>query len=225
VFVLLITVANHALSTYSWLASSDTKLVSLPEPGVPGHVGRWHLATGQPLDWFIQFFGQTSHSYAYDYLPLVGDDDIQVQLIVAPDGVGFRTFSVEHCFLFHGAKLLGVTSTDLGAGTVGTLLSFRDTNGVEGAALYWTVPVSDHGNPAYQRTLLISYLNSTDTPIPSINLATPLGWNLGVRLSQYLSPYGGQQHPASHTVLLDRIQSMGSAIVRDMAVGNVRKPG
>jgi len=225
VFVLLVTVGNRALTTYGWLGSSDNELVTLPQPGIPGHIGQWHLATGQPLDWFIQYFGQKSHAYAYDYLPLVGDDDVQVQLIVAPDTAGFHTYSVENCFLFHGSTLLGVTHTDLGGGTGGSLLSFRDADGAEGSALYWTVPVSDRGEHAHQRTLLIAYVNSIDTPTPPMTITTPFGRLLGLRLSEFLSPYIGQEQPVSHAVLVARLQAMGSSVVREMATGNVRKPG
>jgi len=166
--VMLSTVAVGVLN--SGLENNDLVSTSLGSPRLASFAESketppdWSLQTLATYDWSKQFFGSASNWTRYQYLstsatsPLRASIPITTDIIDTPDRAALNSYGVEACYKFHGYKVTGVKSVDLGGGVVGDLLTWTLTTGKRPVAyttLYWHWPIKTAKGTSYERVTLI----------------------------------------------------------------------
>jgi exosortase/archaeosortase family protein len=127
----------------------------------------------QPQGWTVQqtdtytqyqrFFGRSStwNRYRYTFTSdeaaaLQANVPITADIIETSDRAALSAYGVEQCYAFHGHKVTGRQSVDLGNGLIGGLLTWTSTeDDTTWTTLYWQWPIKSAGGTKYERVTLV----------------------------------------------------------------------
>ncbi len=186
--VLLGAVFDHNLTTYDPIASS----VGTPRIAPFARVStRPDGFSARPVATFEngrRFFGEDSSWVRYQYDGL-GTDDLGSEVPVLADVINssnlqaFSDFGLEACYRFHGYSTEGVRRVDLGNGVVGTVLDWKDPDGLAWTTVHWIWAVRTADSIRYERVVLL--LNdSQNARVASPPLEESVARQVGLRADE-----------------------------------------
>ncbi len=125
------------------------------ERGIVPEVPGWELVHETEISW-TDLFGRTSRGDVFSYVQpgyIGGMARIGVQTVVTEDKETLDRYTLEQCIEFHNRDLAARRAVDLGYGLTGYVLhdTFED---VDGAILYWVMPVNVDGEVRHARIAL-----------------------------------------------------------------------
>jgi exosortase/archaeosortase family protein len=157
------------------LAGFDTSVV--PVDGLDTLATRYFGADGT---WIRYSVDSTGAAHLGADLPVYAD------VVTTSDAGTFDDFGIEACYRFHGYDVDGRSEVDLGAGQVGTLLSWKDPRSVvRYTTLYWYWPVALAGTTRFQRIVLLIPSNAGGR-VWSPDLPSRLVSQLGIAIDERL---------------------------------------
>ena len=159
----------------------------------------WNLQTIQTIDWAKPFFGDHSEWIRYQYLSAGSSTDLQssapitTDIIDTPSRSALNAYGVEACYNFHGYKVTGVKSVDMGGGVVGELLTWASPNGkVTYTTLYWHWPIKTPKGTSYERVTLIVVDQPSNT-FKSPDLGTSFVDQIGIKANDAIRSAGNDE--------------------------------
>ena len=123
----------------------------------------WQLNESARIDWARRFFGSDSNWIRYIYSS-TGSGQMTSNLPIFADVIdtssrsALSAYGVEACYKFHGYRIAGKHSVDLGNGVIGGVLTWTNTDSnTTWTSLYWHWPIKSAKGTRYERvTLLIA---------------------------------------------------------------------
>ncbi len=159
----------------------------------------WNLQTVQTIEWAKPFFGDSSEWVRYQYLSAGTTSDLQssapitTDIIDTPSRSALNAYGVEACYNFHGYKVTGVKSVDMGGGVVGELLTWSSPNGkVTYTTLYWHWPIKTPKGTSYERVTLIIVDQPSNT-FKSPDLGTSFVDQIGIKANDAIRSAGNDE--------------------------------
>jgi exosortase/archaeosortase family protein len=175
------------------LRNSDTVATSLGTPRLAEfakseeHPDGWAVQQVTEFPQYKRFFGASSTWVRYQYLDhgasgLSADVPVIADVIETSDRSSLDAYGIEACYRFHGFKISKQQSVDLGAGVVGGLLSWTNTDdGTSWTTLYWHWPIKTAAGTRYERvTLLLQNLNKSTYTSPPLDSSVTKSLELSV---------------------------------------------
>jgi hypothetical protein len=123
----------------------------------------WKLNESEHIDWARRFFGSDSNWIRYVY-STSGGGTLKSSLPIFADVIdtssrsALSAYGIESCYKFHGYRISGKHSVDLGNGVIAGVLTWTNTDtNTTWTSLYWHWPVKSAKGTRYERvTLLIA---------------------------------------------------------------------
>jgi exosortase/archaeosortase family protein len=206
-FVVLATIGVATLN--SGLENNDLVSTSLGTPRLASFADSketptdWSLQTLDTYDWSKQFFGKSSNWTRYQYLSsttspseLSSSTPIVADIIDTPDRSALNSYGVEACYHFHGYKVTGVKSVDLGGGVVGDLLTWTLDTGKSHATyttLYWHWPIKTARGTSYERVTLIVTDRSDNSFASPAQSSGSFAEDVGIKANDALRSAGNDE--------------------------------
>ncbi len=161
--VLAVGIYNGDLRNYDRVASSlgAARLTSFAESQETPE--GWELQTTDTYDWAKRFFGDSSNwvRYRYSQIPgapteMTANVPITVDVIETSSRASFSAYGVEQCYTFHGHRISGNETVELGNGVVGGVITWDNVKqDVSWTSLYWHWPIKTGDGTRYERITLI----------------------------------------------------------------------
>ena len=165
-----------------------------------------------------RYFGSDA-TWVRSSLDSTGDPDLGADLSVYADVVTtsdagtFDDFGIEACYRFHGYDVDGRSEVPLGAGQVGTLLSWKDPrSSVRYTSLYWYWPVAIAGATRYQRVVLLIPSNAGGR-VWSPELPRSVVTRLGIAIDERLQGRAAGEPSGRERALRQYLVGVGRALV------------
>jgi hypothetical protein len=183
----------------------------------------WELQRVTEFPQYKRFFGASSSWVRYQYLDagrrgaLSSNMPVIADIIETSDRSSLDAYGIEACYRFHGFKISRQQSVDLGAGVVGGLLTWTNTDdGTTWTTLYWHWPIKTRTGTRYERvTLLLQDSKRASYSSPPLDSSVTRSIELSV--SDALA--GGSRSTVSTRVLQARsfLVSFGRELVANRA--------
>jgi exosortase/archaeosortase family protein len=129
--------------------------------GDPAVVSGWvarHLAT---YDWAKRYFGASSSWERFLYSPPAavdpGGPPVIADVVATSNLRSLSAYGIEACYRFHGYRLEGSRSVDLGGGIAGVALTYYSAKQhMRWSAVYWRWRVTTATGTRYERVVLMA---------------------------------------------------------------------
>lgn len=213
-----LTVQPEGYATRVWFAGLATMVLALGQTGL-GQFGpldvanfpalpvsrTWALLPQMP-DWsqeeeseinWQDLFGPDSQSRLLVYR--AGEASVVVQFVATPDKGSLDTYSPEQCNWFHGERIVGVSTVNLGYGISARLVESQVGRGrsrpaLNSNTLYWLMPLTANGRLYHARiALLVDTEMLPDQPVAPAPMPENPVINMQDWLNSTLSPYPSAQ--------------------------------
>ena len=222
VAALVLAIGETGLVQFGALGTASLPAVSASDAwAVLPQVEGWDREVINDIDW-QNLFGQGTRARIIEYKR--GDASVVVQFVATPNKGLLDTYSPESCNLFHGDRIVGVSTVNLGEGVTGRLIRSQ-TSGeaspgpLDEDSLYWMVPVTVEGQLYHARVQLL--VDSEMLPREPVRYSMP-AMGPTVRFQEWLdtalSSYPDTENGSQATPLDDYTVGFGREMVRGMVL-------
>lgn len=182
-------------------------------PELPG----WNRELRDQISW-QNLFGRDSQSRLLRYRS-ESSGSMVVQFVATPDKRLLESYSPEKCDLFHGERIVGVSTVNLGYGLSAHLVESHIVRPGEAdlaaATLYWFMPVQLDDQLYHARIALLAdteMLGTVREPRPAPAEANPLA-DLPAMIASRLQPYPAARNAAEFAALDEHVLGFGRSVV------------
>jgi hypothetical protein len=87
--------------------------------------------------------------------PLRSSAPIYLDVINTPDSGALAAYGLDACYQFHGYRIDGTYSVDVGSGVTGQVIDYHNSaQGTDWSALWWEWPYTDGTGTYFERVVL-----------------------------------------------------------------------
>ncbi len=189
---LVLALGQTSLTQFAPVSASTLPAAAVVEPwAVLPEVPGWEREWRPEVNW-QDLFGPEAKARVAIYRS--GQASAAVQFVATPDKRALDTYSPEQCDQFHGLRLVGVSTVDLGYGISARLIESELSRTGRGTinvnTLYWLMPVTVGGELYHARIAIMTDVEmiGSQPSVPGAQGPNPIiQWR--DRLLSVLSPY------------------------------------